>query len=103
MQEPSKQRTSDRMSTAINHGSTQMKKATLLKPSLLQSNQTSLSSRVSVRVSKPSKVAADEKTKLEHAEKLNRRYAGFPEPGGYQDDGGQGQGCKSGTVPPAGG
>lgn len=84
MQEPSKQRTSDRMSNAINHGSAQMKIATLPKPSLLQLNQTSLSSRVSVRVSKPSKVATDEKTKLERAEKLNRYYAniGFPEPGG---------------------
>jgi len=62
-----------------------MKIATLLKPNLLQLNQTSLSSRVSVRVSKPSKVGTDEKTKLERAEKLNSYYSnmGFPEAGGY--------------------
>ena len=59
--------------------------ATLLKSSFLQLNQTSLSTRVSVRVSKPSEVAPDEKTKLEHAEKLNRYYAnmGFPDGVGY--------------------
>jgi hypothetical protein len=69
------------MSAATNHGSTQMKIATLQKPGLLQSNQTSLSSRVSVRFSKPSRVTTDEKTKLERAEKLDRYYAnlGFPE------------------------
>jgi len=62
-----------------------MKIATLLKPSLLPSKQTSLSSRVSVRVSKPSTIATDQKTKLERAENLNRYYAnmGLPEGGGY--------------------
>jgi hypothetical protein len=62
-----------------------MKIATLLKPSLLQLNQTSLSSRVAVRVGKPSEFATDEKTRLERAENLNRRFAnmGFPEGGGY--------------------
>jgi hypothetical protein len=81
MPDPSKQNTSDSMNLAINHTSTQMKTATWLKPSLLRSNRTSLSSRVSVRICTPSKVAADEKAQLERAEKLDRYYAhlGFPE------------------------
>jgi len=83
MPEPA-QREADGMSTATDHGSTQMKIATLLKPSLLQLNRRSLSTRVSVRVSRPAKVATDERTALERSERLNRYCAntGFPEGGG---------------------